>query len=232
MIFGFKLLVLIIASDNLPVYKNLEQVWRSYMHLDPEHVEAYFIRGNPDLTANYEIVDDVLWSKTIENPKPGMLNKTILSLEFFRGRLDEFDYVLRTNLSSFYYFPNLLKFLATLPKTKCYAADGKKFGSGCGYFLSPDVVKLMINNKHLFLNNSSDYDDVVVGDVFRKCHIPLLPVPRIDFASLQDWLLAKDKIPSEAFHFRIKNREEKLRVTEDLFILSELLKRYYFTSAF
>ena len=42
---NLKVLVLIITSDNLPVYPKLQKVWKSYMHSDPEHIEAYFIRG-------------------------------------------------------------------------------------------------------------------------------------------------------------------------------------------
>src|SRR3990167_3166550 len=121
-----KLLVLIISSDNYPgspfphPYRQLQQVWSSYAHLDPSHVEAYFIRGNPNLTAEVELEGDVLWSRTEECVKPGILNKTILSMEYFLSRLHEFDYVLRTNLSSFYVMPKLLEFLKTLPKNGVY----------------------------------------------------------------------------------------------------------------
>jgi len=52
-------------------YKEMQEVWRSYMHRDPEHVEAYFIRANPHLNSMYEIQGDVIWSKTEENVIPG-----------------------------------------------------------------------------------------------------------------------------------------------------------------
>ena len=76
-----KLLVLIIASDNLPVYVEEQKIWRSYMHLDPRHVEAYFIKGNPQLPANYFFKEDVIWSQTQDCIIPGILNKTLLSME-------------------------------------------------------------------------------------------------------------------------------------------------------
>lgn len=41
-----KLLVLIISSDNRPIYLEFEKLWRSYMHLNPEHVEAYFLKAS------------------------------------------------------------------------------------------------------------------------------------------------------------------------------------------
>jgi len=84
-----KVLVLIICSDQFPgttltfPYKEMQEVWRSYMHRDPEHVEAYFIRANPHLNSMYEIQGDVIWSKTEENVIPGILNKTSYLLSLF-----------------------------------------------------------------------------------------------------------------------------------------------------
>ena len=42
-----KVLVLIIASDNQPVYLELQKLWRSYMHQDRKHIEAY-VRETPE----------------------------------------------------------------------------------------------------------------------------------------------------------------------------------------
>lgn len=227
-----KLLVLIISSDNFPgsnlvfPYKELQKVWSSYMHLDPEHIEAYFIRGNPELTAEFEVVDDVVWCKTEENVIPGILNKTIMSMEYLLPRIDEFDFILRTNLSSFYVFPRLLEFLKTIPKTGCYCASGEGFGSGCGFLLSSDIVKLLVENKNHLFNNSIN-DDVAIGYFLRDKGIKLYPAPRIDFLSLEDWFNYRDKITSNDFHFRVKNLKHELRATEDLFIYSELLDVFY-----
>jgi len=117
-----KILILIIASDNHPAFLQLQEVWRSYMHLDPEHVEAYFIKGNPNMEAPYEIIGDTLYSKVVDDYQPGILKKTVLSMEFVLDKIHNFDYVLRTNLSSFYAFPQLLQFLNTLPEKNCYCA--------------------------------------------------------------------------------------------------------------
>jgi hypothetical protein len=53
-----KLLVLIIASDNHPIYIELQKIWRAYMHLDPEHVEVYFMKNNPNLSTQYQSIND------------------------------------------------------------------------------------------------------------------------------------------------------------------------------
>lgn len=46
---------------------------------------------------------------------PGILNKTVKGLEFLQPCFSDFDYILRTNLSSFYVFPKLLNFLHQAP---------------------------------------------------------------------------------------------------------------------
>ncbi len=111
-----KILVLIIASDNLPVYVEEQKIWRAYMHLNPKHVEAYFIKADPTLSTPFAIKEDIIWARGAENVRPGVLNKTLLAFEALLPRLHEFDYVIRTNLSSFYVFPRLFTFLETLPK--------------------------------------------------------------------------------------------------------------------
>jgi hypothetical protein len=227
-----KVLVLIIASDQFPVYVELQKIWRSYMHLDPKHVEAYFIKGNEHLSTTAKIEGDIIWSKTSDGWIPasgGILNKTILSLEMMLPRIDEFDYILRTNLSSFYIFPRLLKFLKTLPKSRCYCGshigDGKT-GSGCGFFMSPDLVKMLVHNKHNFWDITRIGDDVAIGNFLRKQGIRLLPQKRMDFFSLSDWY-NKGSIPRDVFQFRVKNNEHELRLTDDIFIQTQLLKMFY-----
>lgn len=232
-----KLLVLIIASDNHPAYIELQKIWRAYMHLDPQHVEAYFIKGDPNLPHDFEIKGDTIWSKTQECFVPGIVNKTVLSLEALRDRRMEFDFVLRTNLSSFLVFPRVLKFLETLPKTRCYCStilrggdDGSiVFGSGAGFFLSRDLAELMVEKKHLiFLNNCLYPDDVLVGYFYQHERVQMLPLgaPRLDFPTLDTWLTGKDRIPADVFHIRTKHPDH-LRTTHEVYIQAQLLQMFY-----
>lgn len=228
-----KVLVLIIASDQLPVYTELYKIWHSYMHYDPRHVEAYFIRGDPELPTWYEIKGDVIWSKTTEGWVPqsaGILNKTILSLEAMMPRMHEFDYILRTNLSSFYIFPRLLDFLKKLPKKRCYcgsdATGGGTIASGCGFIITPDVAELIVKNKRKLLNLATAEDDLILGGFIRGQRISLIQHPRMSFYTLADWHATKDKIPATMFHFRIKHADA-LRLENEIYIQSELVKMFY-----
>jgi hypothetical protein len=226
---SIRVLVLIIASDDQPVYPELQKIWRAYMHNDPEHVEAYFIRGNPHLSSSYKVEGDILWTPTAESIKPGILNKTILSLEAFLPRIrEEFDYILRTNLSSFYVFPKLLEFLKTCPRKNFYGGSDighiSTIGSGCGFLISPDVAELLVRNKHHFLNNRSDYDDVIIGCFLGSRKIPLVHHKRITFTKLADWQRQRNNL--DAFHFRVKNPDH-LRLRDDVYIQAQLLNIFY-----
>ena len=138
-----KILVLIICSDNLPVYPELQKIWRSYMHYDRNHVEAYFIKADPKLDVEYKIDNDVIWSKTDECLIPCITNKTLLSLEAMSSRFSDFDYVLRTNLSSFYVFPRLLNFLRTVLRL-IFIAPIVMSGLGSHLVLEADIFYLWI----------------------------------------------------------------------------------------
>lgn len=231
---NIKVLVLIIASDQLPVYQELQKMWQSYMHYDPQHVEAYFIKGDINLPVITEIKDDVIWSKTDEGWVPesaGIINKTIFSLQAMLPRLREFDYVLRTNLSSFYIFPRLLKFLETAPKRRFYCGSGDTdddpIASGCGFIMSPDVVKLLIKNKWHFLNNNLSPDDCLIGHFLQKHRIKRTPHHRMDIPTIEFWNEVKNMVSSELFHFRVKNAQDHLRSTDEIFIQSQLLNMFY-----
>ena len=215
-----KVLVLIIASDDKAYYLEEQKIWRSYIHLDPTHVEAYFIKASPVLETPYAVIGDEIWSKTEENYIPGILNKTLLSMEALLPRLDEFDYILRTNLSSFYYFPKLFEFLKTLPSTECYSAvigslNGKKFGSGAGFILSPDLVKLLIDRKAELIDNPLP-DDVAIGHFLLHHAIQIIPAKRLDFISYKAFVKHRNRKLSKHYHFRLKHENESLRNTEEV----------------
>lgn len=225
-----KLLVVIIASDGFPVYTELQKIWRSYMHLDPEHVEVYFMKGDPHLPNLCEIRGDEIWVRTEESIIPGLINKTIISLDTLWPRVQtEFDYVLRTNLSSFYHFPRLLQFLQNAPRTNFYCGTdigSPGIASGCGFLMSPDIARMLIDNKNYFINNRAAEDDVIMGRFFRDRGVRLRPHARMDFFTMQDWYRQKDHIPTDFFHFRIKN-DHNVRLTDDVYIQTQLRNMFY-----
>lgn len=242
-----KVLGLIIASDQEgSVYPELQKLWKSYMHLDRGHFEMYFIKANPNLSSEFFIDDDTIWIKTEENLSPGILNKTLLAMAQLKDRIgNEFDFVLRTNLSSFYVFPRLLKFLGTLPSKQCYCAvpfeevigsTTIQAGSGAGFILSTDLVNLLVEHLDVLLNDGSHPDDVVIGRYLYQQGVTIIPSIRKDFLSLEDWIaypyfdsslqrsMMIDYSSENVFHFRIKTTD---RLKHDLLIYKNLIKMFY-----
>jgi hypothetical protein len=227
-----KLLVLIIASDSRPVYIELQQAWRSYMHRDPEHIQAYFIKANPLLKEDYLIDGDIIWCKTEEIERPGIINKTILSLEAMMPFMDQIDYVLRTNLSSFYIFDRLLKILEASPRTKfCYGSFfywyQYQLPSGCGYVFSTDLARQMCEQKHRLMNDPNMPDDAISGLFFIESGASYVIHERFCFWDLDSWNCYKDAIPEAIFQIRVKNYYDTKRESEDIIIYKQLVDKYY-----
>ncbi len=244
-VFKKKLLVLIIASDNHPAFLELQEIWKSYMNLYPESITAYFIKGDPLLDEPYRKSGNVLYTKTQDNYKPGILKKTILSLEAMGKELDQYDFILRTNLSSVYDFPKVMKFLEAMPSERCYAArpllpsyevpseySKIPFGWGAGFFISPDLAHLIINEKEkLFARINEIPDDVLIGALFYEHKLNIIPVPFMTFTTRAEWNAQKDALADHVFHYRAKShyltRTLKDFYDDELYIAQELAQKFY-----
>jgi hypothetical protein len=205
---AMKILVLVITSDNEPRYIELQKLWKSYMHYDPDHVESYFIRADPNLAVSCKIEEDDIWSRAKECHIPGIIEKTVHSLEYLLPRLKEFDFVIRTNLSSFYIFPRLLKFLETLPKKQCYAGpvawENATLVSGCGIILSSDIAEFIANQRfRLFIQKNSDYDDVVLWRFLSMCRINRHSTTELYKVVAENLDFLKEEVPFHLFHLRL-----------------------------
>jgi hypothetical protein len=240
-----KLLVLIIASDNHPAFLELQKIWKSYMNLFPEEITAYFIKGDPELQGASEIRENTLYTKTLDSYKPGILKKTILSMQALEPTLGDYDYVLRTNLSSIYDFPKLLEYVKNLPKEKCYAARPLlptpelpreyaqiPFGWGAGFILSTDLVRLLLQEKEKLYERINDIpDDVLIGALLFEKGVPIIPVPFSHYTTQEEWFAAKDSLSPEVFHFRAKKsyltRQPEDAYDDELIIATEIVKMIY-----
>jgi hypothetical protein len=182
---------------------------------------------------------DTIWTKGEEGLIPGLLNKTISSLEFLHPCLNEFNYVLRTNLSSFYVFPRLLHFLRYCPRKRFYCGirhganiEGRDVSwvCGAGILMSSDLAEMLIVNKEKLLNLSSDnpynVDDVMIGNLFTENNVTITQGKYKEIYSIQTWLTLKQNIPSDLFHFRIIT-PPPTRIEIDLPIHQYLLHEFY-----
>jgi hypothetical protein len=101
----------------------------------------------------------------------------------------DFDYIFRTNSSSYVDKKLLKEYLKDKPRNNFYSAiignhNGISFGSGCGYFLSRDLVHFLIDHKNEL--DLTLIDDVSVGKLLSKYNIELVNSSRFDVINHND----------------------------------------------
>jgi hypothetical protein len=189
-----KILILVISSIEEP-YKKLENAIRETWGNNTNDDVKIFYNYGSDGSSTF-IDDDRIICDCIENMDNIGL-KTIKSFELLYDSF-EFDYIFRTNLSSFVHIENMIKYLKDMPSERFYGGmctlnfSGEhlqKFGegtfaSGSGYFLSKDIVKLLIDNKELW--DHSIIDDVALAGLLKKLGILPTLCPRIDIINISN----------------------------------------------
>ena len=105
-----------------------------------------------------------------ESFKPGIFQKTILSLE---RNLDRYDYYVRTNLSTFVITSKLEAFL--LKRTRKLFYEGiycntDNWVNGWGIILSNDAAKVLVQEgrKRKYYIDHDIADDVLIGKILHK----------------------------------------------------------------
>ena len=155
-----RVLVLVIASFDKPVYYDMLNVWKARLTNDvTDGSDVWFVRSKPDSEWIGDIVNDILDSelrdkfeldilnKTIfvrgdECLIPGILNKTVEAISYFLGErslknenttklIPHYDFIWRTNLSSVLDFRGLHAYISGL-KSSVNSSLG--FQSSLGFY--------------------------------------------------------------------------------------------------
>jgi len=115
-----------------------------------------------------------------------------------------FDLVFRTNCSSYVDLENLRSYVDQHARPERFYAgstavhDGVPFASGSGYFLSRDLVELVVRERESW--NHSELDDAALGAVLARNGIEPEPAPRRDYGRRGD----VREVDTSQFHFRCR----------------------------
>ena len=226
--------ILVIDNNDLPIYQICRHIWRSNVQKFQNEVKLFFLRSSKDVPIGEVVINgEYIYTNKSDSSNVEIINKTLVAIKYLLDDY-EFDWILRTNLSSFYSIENLLKCLHSLPKTNAYAGypgifhNGNKiisFCSGSGYLISKDVCRqLLVARK---VHHEEDLpDDVWVGNVLES--VPRINMTRTDFCShikvnshLIDHLmmLKHSTIMKNEIHFRVKCPDKDERINIDSLIL-------------
>ncbi len=105
-----KLLNLILYSETNPEYVEMKQILESYLN-KVNNLQYYFYCYNEELDEEYKIIHNTIYIKGKETFIPGILEKTIKVFEIC-NKLDlEYDYIVRSNISTVINYPSLQEYL-------------------------------------------------------------------------------------------------------------------------
>jgi hypothetical protein len=223
----YKIILLIISSNNESVYSEMRKMAPMYLDLFQEDIHYFFIENKEDMEE--EIMEDehFLYVKGSESFIPGIYQKSIKSIEYIQEHYD-FDYVIRTNLSTFWNIPNLIKLLDTKPKERFaggYSFQG--FISGTGIMMTKDIAHMVCKN----LNGNWIGDDVAISETIRSNGIELYDVveykwgfltPIIDHLPDNCRYLTIEDDFSDILYFRLKNQDRNTDVHYFRILLDKL----------
>jgi hypothetical protein len=214
-----KIISLIIYSDDLPQYKELMELSRIYNEkmnklYDYKH---FYIQLKEDLMNDYEENGDMLCFKGKDSIIPGIYDKTMRAIKYLDEKY-EYDYILRTNVSSFFNIHKLFSFSESFPKS---GATGilifDSFLSGTGIILSKDVA-----SKLSTYPNQNIHDDVLISSYLKQfTNITPFPDNRMFYlCSDKNNNISSDK---EILYYRVKNNDRNI----DIIMFKQLLECIY-----
>jgi hypothetical protein len=230
----YRAVILILASNNNTIYKNCRMIWKKYMNKDPT-IKVFFVYGkmNYKLT-EYNPICDLIYNDIMDESQPINMEKTIKAMEYIDS-LYTYDFFIRTNLSTFWDFNKIHLHLNELPTSNCYAGYSHiTFVSGTDIILTPDIIKIIIQNKNHIIYDT--VDDLALGLYLYD----VLKMPIIRKNTKMCWIEDITDINQDAqltqrindskydsmSHYRVKNKED-VRESVDLYVYTKLLKIIY-----
>jgi hypothetical protein len=184
--------------------------------------ECYLLKASPNINEQYVIEDNTIYIKC-EETFDNIFYKTQEALKIFN--LSEYNYIFRTNLSSFIVFDKYKRWLETLPKENVYNGNILWYGeypyiTGCGFTITPDVAEIIMNYKepHYII------DDITFGKICKENSIitTTAPVCHIFEESFERELKVFNSF-DKAYHLRVSSPNK----SKDIQIYYHLLNIYY-----
>ena len=183
-----KILHLVLYSDDPTsehCYKEMRELTRHFYKRYEQNVKTLYYKYDENIEKDIYIQDDMILVKGPESFTPGIINKTVAVFEFIttNGMLDEYDYVIRTNISMVVDFDALIKELEINPIDFVGGGEtmtlnwngggitdstwyGTVFVQGSNIIFTPEAIKYFALNQHLIKRDI--IDDVTIGIFIRE----------------------------------------------------------------
>ena len=202
----YKAIILVIASPSNYYNKN-KRVMMKFMNKHPD-IKTFFIYGRVPKSSVPHCKHDLFFNCS-ESLRPGILIKSLMAFTHILKNYD-FDYVVRTNISTFWNFEGLSKVLDKLPKTNCLAGRVEKhrFITGTNITISKDLVEYITQNTNRIRIHRCD--DVEISQFFkRELKTPFIRVKRCDLF-IKNFPTRRRDIPKTFVCYRLKTPHNRL----------------------
>lgn len=233
----YKAVILVLASTNTDIYKKFKELYESYLNVNSD-IKVFFVFGK-QTSEILQVTDSNLVFDVEESYYPGMLTKTLKGIEHVLENYS-FDYLVRTNLSTFWLFDKLLARLDTLPKTNFATGPFRgctykgvpfpHYIAGTSLVMTRDAaVKLVLDTETIKLDMPEDCAMTcslissgvnVVGSSPRTVEII---EPRGELT--QEHIINIVSTNPNIDHYRVKSRDNFR--TQDIEVVKYLLNHYY-----
>lgn len=229
----YKAIMLVIASyDN--IYCNIIETWKTYMN-KVNNVKIYLLYNRNDLVEQIVVDEEegIIFYNCEESFIPGIFLKTIYAMEYCNKKYS-YDYLIRTNLSSFYNIPKLINYLDEQPKSnfaggmQCVSFN-IRFISGSGVIISCDLVKKILKSalEDKATELIKNYPDDVLLSCLLSLHINPSTFKEVPCLHISEKLTNEkiELLSNDYFHFR--NRNDHTNRILDSQNISLLTKYFY-----
>ena len=205
-----KLIILILSSEQYP-YNELEQgirdTWLKYAH---PNVSVFFYYGGDE----FKVEGDKIYCP-YEEKMENLGYKTIHTLDYIHKKHD-YDFIFRTNLSSYVFIEKLYNYLCSLEQRKIYHGilaeyEDITFVSGSGIILSKDVVSSILENSEKW--DHEFIDDVSFGKILNLLGVEPTKGKRNNVTESREIFTLEENV----YHVRCKSFDGEKRKDTVLF---------------
>lgn len=157
------LIVIISAPSKTSRWDYEKKKWESYMKSSP-NIDCVFTECKEHFTVQ---------ENCLESFKPGIFQKTILTLS---NSKKEYDYYIRTNLSTFYIFDHLSFFVRKIPTNiPCFGGYCTNWGGiqGTGIVMNKMAKDILVEEgkKFVHFQNPNVADDVLISNILKHNNV-------------------------------------------------------------
>ena len=199
-----KILNLVAHSLDIEAYTNMQQILSPYYKKFKDTVDTFFIAYDKELDVAYKFDDDILTIKGDPSAVPGVLWKTIDSMLILIDHMINYDYVVRTTVSTVINFNPLLNILDQNPHADYIGGnilnlqwldsnfgiiDDRWFGTiysqGTLIVMSENFYTFLLKNRHKLRNELCD--DVSFGVFLKEYYLKnniVYNIPPVQYVEL------------------------------------------------